>query len=318
MSWYRDINKNYCMMKKIGGFCVLFFLFLPGQIFADEQVAIGVYPPRIVIDALPKQQISVPILIENFSTQTQTIAITYREISPQKNGTVLYRESSEAFLKLQPFLTITEGAAPVKTITLAPQQKKQLHFSAVTDRPIDADFSVIFTTQPDTTISQDTTETTSFVSLGIATNVFLSIGEKRPAALTLTAFDTPIFTESGPIGMTAEVTNHASQRTSVSGVITFTNMFGQRIGKLTLPPTLILKESARLLTAEESDVLVWPEKALLGWYTATMTLSVAGGNTFTRDIHFLVFPLRITAGFFFGILLLLIILTRIRKKLREV
>jgi hypothetical protein len=109
------------------------------------------------------------------------------------------------------------------------------------------------------------------------------------------------------------------------------NMFGQIIGKVNLLPVNILANTVRripdsLQTNPNSNnyqgtfpVAVWPEKFLVGPYTATLTLALSdNGPLFTKELVFFAFPLEYLAAIILIICLIIFIAIRVNRQRKKI
>jgi hypothetical protein len=109
-------------------------------------------------------------------------------------------------------------------------------------------------------------------------------------------------------------------------------MFGQTIGRVTIPSTTILAGTGRTFTnnsfvdptiygssnttSQNSPILIWPEQFLLGMYTATLSLTLSpNGPMYARTIHFFAFPLNYLLSLCILIVIILLIYLRVKKKM---
>jgi hypothetical protein len=94
-------------------------------------------------------------------------------------------------------------------------------------------------------------------------------------------------------------------------------MFGQTIGKVNLLSVNILANTVRRIpdsTQLNQTTAVWPEKFLVGPYTATLTLALSdNGPLFTRNITFFAFPLEYLIAILLIICLIIFIAVRVNK-----
>lgn len=253
----------------------------------------------------------------------------------------------QIFKKVQ----ITDGSHQVQTLTLGPKEKKALvlHIGIPeTEKYADYYFSVVFLASADSTqnLSAEAVKNlnASSAQAGIATNVLLSIGPQGTPKGFITKFSAPVVVQSGPVPFVVSVKNAGLHYFTPQGFILITNMFGQTIGKVTLAPDNILAGSSRYLVAGaeqkimvqkedtgtasptselvrtpsvgKTPAAVWPEKILVGPYTATLTLVLSEqGPVYHRTIHFLAIPLQLILGIIIAVLLLLAIRSRIKQRL---
>jgi hypothetical protein len=97
-------------------------------------------------------------------------------------------------------------------------------------------------------------------------------------------------------------------------------MFGQLIGKVDLLPTNILATSSRYLPSDVNAATkaVWQEKFLLGWYSASLTVALSNtGPVYHRTIYFFALPIQVIVGIILGIILIMVIVYRVRKRLEH-
>src|SRR5262249_54622748 len=132
-----------------------------------------------------------------------------------------------------------------------------------------------------------------------------------------------------------KVKNASTHFISPKGVILIKNFFGQTVGRIDIPPTTILAGTDRYLIDSKhamadlsthdlarlnnTPTVIWPEKFLFGFYTATLSLSLSHGNVlYTRTIYFAAFPYTAILIILVLIYLSFLFVKRLRKKLAEV
>ena len=189
--------------------------------------------------------------------------------------------------------------------------------------------------QPDDTGTGNAPQYKNFSTLnaGIATNVLLSIGNENPQGY-IDEFSAPGFLESGPVNFTVRIKNSGKQLIIPRGIIFIKNMFGQTIGRLDLAPANILADSTRTLTNYSSSNLsgslspityglwpnkiLWPEKFLLGPYTATLNLAISDqGPIYNRSIVFFALPVPYIIGIIIFLLIAITVVIRLRYHLKH-
>lgn len=304
---------------------VIFFLFFLEPCYAAG-MSIGVYPPIIQAEAIPPATISQQILIINNGEDTTTLSIVYKSFtsSNKQNGEVTYLNQKDFAQTSQEKIfqhvaLIDTNNQPVRLLTLAPHQKKNL--TLVIDVPQDillSDyyFSILFLSAGNQTVQGNT----SSLGGGVGMHVLLSIGKKGPASGKINMFSSPGFLISGPVPFKVAVTNTNPNLISVQGIITIRNIFGQEIGKVDLLPTDILAEDTRFLPsmADASKVnAVWPEKFLLGPYSAELKIALSDqGPIIKKTIHFFAAPIYLIIGSVIALIFLLIIARRVKNRLK--
>lgn len=177
--------------------------------------------------------------------------------------------------------------------------------------------SLVFTSNP----NNGTGTNSSQATIGIASNILLTIGPVGKASGSIEEFSTPFFTTKGPIPFTLRVRNSSDHYVTPKGNIVIKNMFGQIIGKVDLLPVNVLENTVRKIPdSKQSDEAkaIWPEKFLVGPYTATLTMALSDtGPIFTRDIVFFAFPLEYIIAVLLVICLIIFIAVRISATRRK-
>lgn len=304
----------------IGLFVYLFIGSIPAQAGA---LSLSLDPPLIEINALPPSIATSVLSIQNKSETEVTLQIQLKPFRNKlENGELEYLDSQEPFIAKN--VQIIDSGVPVEGITLSPGQEKKLTLNINIPQDtslLDYYFSIIFISQTTGTVSSSTT---SLNQLGIATNVLLSIGKKEMPDAVLEEFSSAVFYESGPVPFTIRIKNKGMHYIKPKGTILIKNMFGQTIGKLDLTSVNILTNSIRAIPSTtymqelktqgnskikpKSDLnfkdpkALWKEDFLLGFYTATLDISVSDqGPNFSKSIRFFAFP-------FQGLIIIVIIL----------
>ena len=192
-------------------------------------------------------------------------------------------------------------------------------------------FSVIFSSAAQSADGSNT----SFQTGAISMNVLLTVGPKGKTNGVLEDFSAPLFVDSGPVAFNVAVKNTGNHFIQPKGEIIIKNMFGQAVGKVTLLQVNILSDSTRRipdtlqLTTDEVQyekikkaveknqfpVAIWPEKFLLGFYTATLTLSLSDeGPVFKKSAGFFAFPVSLILGIIIVISISAFVILRVRQK----
>ncbi len=279
-----------------------------------EGVALGVYPPIFQIDATAPANIQAPLTIENQGNDPVNLRIEFRPFvsSDQEDGQIKYIRELEANFE-DPLIfqrvKIFDGANQITTLSLSPQQKKDLTLRIDLPRDEPATnyyFSIIFLSGENPSIGSNSSQSVS----GIASNVLLSIGPKGKANGNIQEFSSPFLVEKGPVPFTIRVKNTTNHFISPQGNILITNIFGQTIGRVDLAQTNILANTVR------NNSSVWPEKFVLGAYKAKLTLALSdSGPIYNRDIIFFAFPFKTTAAILLGLLAIIYFVVKVKTKL---
>jgi hypothetical protein len=223
----------------------------------------------------------------------------------------------------------------IQTLNLAPKQKKDLSLGIeIPKDEIKGEYyiSLLFTSNSQTKISNNSSQATA----GIASNILLSVGPLGQTKGNIEDFSAPPFAFKGPVPFTVRIKNTSDHYITPKGDIVITNMFGQNVGKINLLHVNILSNTIRRIpddtqtgknskdydrikaVVEKSDfpVAVWPEKLLVGPYTATLTLALSdSGPLYKKSILFFAFPAEYLLGLLAIIVVIIFISLRIRQKI---
>lgn len=310
-------------------FSLLFLPFLQTTVHAQE-VSLGVYPPLIQLQEEPNNLVEYELVIKNISQEPVDVSILLQPFEPSdsNDGSITfptqigtYNKEYETIFKNTVFFT---NSQPISDLSLAPNQENNITVSTQLPEnigPGDYYFSVIFISKP---INSQNTST----SAGISTNVLLTVGAKSEATGELVEFSTNTFFEKGPVPFTVTVKNTSENVITPTGEILITNMFGQKVGKITLLPMNILANSNRSFSdtsqlpkdMNDKTILslkpqaIWNESFLLGVYNATVTIHLSEeGPIFSKTISFYAFPAQFIVGFIIALIIVLLIRSRLKK-----
>jgi hypothetical protein len=311
--------------------CAIFYTASPAN---AQEASLTINPPLIEIEAIPPTTLETPITIKNNSDDEVNLQILLLPItqSGSENGEVQFLSDTDAFpganKNITEHIEIRERSQKITTVELLPKEVKKLdlYIGIDKDEPYsDYYFSVVFLPP---TISKDNNEeiSGSEIRAGIGTNVLLSVGQRnRPKGL-IDTFSTPAFVQSGPVPFTVRIKNTGTHYLTPSGYIIVENMFGQKIGKVTLHKANILygttrafisdeafkdqlqkrakNEKAELPDAMTTPTIIWPESFLLGPYKATLTVSLSdNGPKLVREARFFAFPWQLLIGILVSIVI---------------
>ncbi|MGI8419558.1 MAG: hypothetical protein ACR2LN_02840 [Candidatus Levyibacteriota bacterium] len=336
--------KSYKYLLFISLFCILHSLFLPKAFAEGTQLKIS--PSIIRIQAQPPADIHAPFTIENQSDDSVSLKIGYKlfDRANSRTGTISFLKNDQSIPAQDPYFfskvqVIDADNFSHDTIELGPKQKKKLllRITLPKGQPTsDYYFSLIFLEnitqldQKDTEVEKKQQPSAITLQSGIGLNVLLAVGPKEEPQATIDAYTTPLLRQAGPVPFLLTVDNVGTHFINPHGTITIKNIFGQTVGRVAIKNSVILAGTSRTFTSTENldtasddlllagSTIVWPEKFLLGLYTATISLSLSdAGPLTTRTIHFIAFPLIFIGGLLLFILLLFFIYWRVKKKITE-
>lgn len=276
--------------------------FLPQPVFANGAM-LKISPSVIQIQTKPPADIWAPFIIENQSNESVSLQIGYKPFNTQasSNGTVVYLKNGEQipgsdkdiYRKMQ---IVDQNDISQSMIALGPKQAERfrLHIALPKNEPTsDYYFSLIFLennlqlNQTNQNVNIENQKSYSSLQLGTGTDVLLAVGDKETPQGAIDTFSSPLFLQNGSVPFSLSVHNSGTHFISPYGTILIKNIFGQTVGKINLPKSVILAGTNRSFT----DVN-WSERFILGFYTATLTLALSpDGPTYTRTVNFIAFPL---------------------------
>lgn len=280
-----------------------------------EGVSLKVAPPNIVIQTAAPAIIEKPIKIINKNDQSITLDIIYEPFTQRsgENGKVSFELNKDDFFRADPDIfqkiTVLDNARAVKTITLSPKQEKTLtlRVNLAQNQPSsDYYFSILFVSKAN---QQESIRVYTSLEGAIGINVLLSIftGSKQPEGF-IDAYNIPFLLQNGPVPFEITFRNTGSYLLAPQGTVLIKNMFGQTVGKVTIPKTYVLAETTRVLSAR------WDEQFLFGPYTAELFLAISDSDTsFRRSTMFVGIP----TGSLVGIIGVIIAIFVLRSRLRR-
>ena len=321
------------------GVFFLLLLFYPMQAKADGS-ELTISPTVIRIQAKPPADVWTPFTIENNSNQPISLKIGYKTIDPAAsgNGTVVFSstgqnisgEDRNIFEKMQ---IVDDQDISHDSIDIGPKESQRFRFRIrlpENEPTSDYYFSLIFL-QSQSKIGQSNTKSSlgdqksfSSIQTGIGLNVLLSVGDKEAPQASIDDFSSPWFLNSGPVLFKLSIHNSGIHFINPQGIITIKNIFGQTVGKVSVPSSIILSQTSRAITNASTPIpmakdrgLLWPENFLLGLYAATLTVTLSNnGPVYTRTVHFIALPIELFIQILIIFLLAYYIFLRVKSKLR--
>lgn len=322
------------------------FTFHLAQSAYADGTNLTISPSIIRLQAQPPADIHAPFTIENKSDDAISFKIGYKLLDPQnsQNGIVTFLKDGQSVPGQDPHFfdkvqVIDNDNFSHDIIELGPKQKKHLILRITLppgERTADYYFSLIFLQSvseiDQIQTNQDIKDQPSAITLqsGIGNNIFLAVGPKQAPQAKIDTFTTPQFKVSGPVPFLLRVSDQGSHYLNPHGTITIKNLFGKTVGKISLPNSVILAGTSKTYsstpnqtTASNNQLLagstiVWPEKLLLGMYTANLELSLSDqGPVVARTARFMVLPISFLLSLSIVMLGIIVIVWRIRLKLRE-
>lgn len=106
--------------------------------------------------------------------------------------------------------------------------------------------------------------------------------------ITIDSFKAPVFSEFGPVTFSINYANSGNIHLKPSGIISITDMFGNKSADVKVEGTNVFPEAKRIVNAK------WDKQFLIGRYNATALIYTGSekNETMTATTHFIVFPIR--------------------------
>jgi hypothetical protein len=319
------------------------FLFLsaicfPLCIYADG-TSLTLSPSVIRIQAKPPADIWTPFSITNNSNQEVSLQIGYKTFDPEQssNGRVVFLNDTQSipgsdqkiFEKMQ---IVDDQNVSHDMIIVGPKQKLnfRLRITLPANEPnSDYYFSLIFL-QKNAIIDQNSSidnnsnqKSSSVLQAGIGLNVLLAVGDRETPMGSIDNFSTPLFANGNSVSFSLSVYNAGTHFINPTGAILIKNMFGQTVGKITVPSSIILSGTTRKYSDNTntqdttySSGLLWRKNFLFGVYSATITLHMSSdGPVYIRRIRYIAFPLFLFIQLLVILCILAYVYVRVKRKI---
>lgn len=144
----------------------------------------------------------------------------------------------------------------------------------------------------------------------IASLILLSVAGATEEKLLIKEFQGPDFQEYGPITFSLYLENQGTVHLRPRGLIAITDWRNHKVADLIIPQRAIIPGARRIINVQ------WPEKNLIGRFTATVVGSYGSLNQpFTATWTFWVWPWKVSLLILIIIIALLILLIRGRKRI---
>jgi hypothetical protein len=305
-----------------------------------QSVDLGIYPPVFQIQTSPPSSMKIPFTIQNFADTNVDLSISLRPFTAAtaENGSVSFLDDLSSYPdpSLLQKIQVLDNDTSIQTLSLAPQQKKNLQLQVeipANEAKGEYYVSLLFISTNQNTAANSST----YANAGIASNILLSVGPIGPTKGDIEDFSAPSFTFKGPVPFTVRVKNTSDHYITSKGDIVITNMFGQNVGKINLLHVNILSDTTRRIPDDAQlnpnsknyqaikdiadknafPVAIWPEKVLVGPYTATLTLALSEtGPLFKKSFIFFAFPMEYLLAIIVIIMIIVYIIFRVREKNR--
>ena len=151
--------------------------------------------------------------------------------------------------------------------------------------------------------------TGSAIAPKVGSLILLSVSGPIREELFIREFYIQPFSAVGPVLIAIRLENTGSVHVKPLGFIAIHDFFGNKVDQIELAPKRILPGNVRRIDAQ------WEKRFPIGKFTATLVGSFGISNTpFSATTTFWVFPWKIALEIFAGLIVILIVLVKTRKR----
>jgi len=298
----RKFNSGVCLL----GLVFLVSLFFPLSVWAQSPAGLSISPPTFEISANPGDTLTNTIRVTNLNESSVLVSVDRRNFTAVgEEGSIGLTEEETSF-SLASWISVEPESVRIPgrdshtfifTIAIPANAEPGGHFG-----------SVVFKTggaQPGQTGAALSQEVGALVLLRVA-------GQAEESASLASFSSTKNLWEYGPVDLELRVKNEGNVHVRPTGTIIVTNIWGRQVAEIELEPRNVLPGAIR------RSLTTWEEKNLIGKYTATVYLTYGNqGKTLTASTAFWAFPYRVGGLVLAGLLVLMILLYRGRKRVKK-
>jgi len=309
-----------------------------------EEVSFGVMPTLTQIVTQSGRTVEAEISVKNNDNESITLKPLFQPFtaSPSENGEVSYQETVPDYLR---FIRILADGQPASEVALFPHEEKSLRVQIqVPENESSKDyyFSLILFNQPKQ-MSQNQQEkeiyAVSSISGGVASHFLVTVNPSQTTVLKLTEFSAPPLSASSPVPFRVRLRNEGKHYARVFSEIEIENLLGMKVETVKSGPAIILANSSRSLNSGQKTMSKNQEIYLLntqsdtkppetpsvfqktklfpGIYRATLSVgSDSMKSPIKSSVYFTVLPVELLFSAVVIILVLLLIKSRIKKRLQ--
>lgn len=299
--FYLNLSKfNINFLRNIFLGALIGALFLFANVFFAN--AIGISPLTFEINVNPGDIITNFVTITNNDDSPSVVKMEAEDFGAVgEKGQVNIREDVPASLSAKKWLSFEPSA-----FTLGPQENKDVKFTIRV--PFDAEpggkYSSILASR-----GGGSSEGAVSVAQKVASLLLIRVAGNVTEALAVKSFSASSFYEYGPVDFVLRVENSGTVHLKPAGYISVKNIFGNEVAKLEISQQRVLPKSVREIDTK------WNVKWGFGKYTADF-LGVYGSTNepLTAGLSFWIIPWKILSGIVVGLIVILFVLLRLRRR----
>lgn len=282
----------------------------PGTAVAATTQSFQISPPTANYAANPGAQTKGTVKVTNLTDTAISLKIGKQNfVAKGEEGEIELVDNANPLYSLAPWFVISEP-----TVDVPARATKEVHY--VIDIPANAEpggryGSILFSSAAPKLPSGVSGAT---VQQNIAAIVFQRINGAAVEKLDLKSFaPDKNFSEYGPVKLLARVENTGTVHEKAVGTIKIKNMLGFTVETLPLDEHFVIPGAIRRLHND------WPTSGkkhpfMIGRYTAELSATYGSGQKLTASTSFVVFPWKVALAILVGLILIIIIFWRGRKR----
>lgn len=267
--------------------------------------AVTLSPLTFELFANPGEIVSNVIRVSNEDPNPVNVVIEVQDFAPVgEEGQVTLQQGDDSYTySLASWVTVTpkvitipgHDSRPVEfTINIPPNAEPGGHYSSVL-----------------ASISAVPTEGAVTIAQKVGSLLLLNVAGDVVEQLHIAEFSAPSLSEYGPVEIVARFENDGTVHLKPRGFILIKNIFGQEVEKIELPQKNVLPRSIRRVET------AWGERIMFGRYEATLTAIYGSTNQPLSSVtSFWVIPWKIATAIAIGLIILLALLIKGRKRIR--
>ncbi len=276
------------------------------QELSDDTRSITISPLTYELSANPGEQISNKIKVINTSPQPIFVTMEVEDFTAVgEGGGVVVQEQDNQTFSLASWVALSETQ-----FTLAPAEQKIIDFTVSV--PADGEpgghyGSILAVVSPPDVLAGGG----SGVAQKVGSLLLLSVAGEVKENLIVKEFSAPVFFEKPPIDFILRFENKGTVHVRPRGFVSITNMFGKKEVDIPFPQKNVLPASIRKVDVR------WDPSLAIGKYTATLVANYGTENTpLVSSFVFWVFPWKLALLVFVGLVIVITLLIKSRRRLR--
>lgn len=297
--------KRYLAVAAVGTVAVFTLAVTPSSVSAQGSgSSLSISPLTFELTSNPGDTISNVVRVFNNGDQAMNVVMEVRDFTAAgERGEVALGTLENQSFSLTKWVKVSP-----ETFVLEPRSFKVVDYTV--SIPPNAEpgghYGTILAS-----LTSNTESTGAALAQKIGSLLLLQVSGEVKEQLTIKSFQAPSFSEYGPIELDVRFENHGSVHLKPRGFITIKNMAGAEVARLDIPQSNVLPNSIRRLALNLNDRWLW------GRYDATLAAIYGTTNEpLSATVSFWVFPWKAALGIVVGVLVVLILLYRGRRRIK--